>query len=175
MRELCKVGTHLHALVGPMGIPSQLGNAKKVVCVGGGLGVAPVFPQASRYKEAGAYVIGVLGFPFLDLVFWKDKFQSVCDELIPCTNDGSIRGLVTDGLKSALAKHPDIDEVVAIGPPVMMKACADATRGARDHGERQPIMVDGTGMCGGRRAGRRQGEVRLRRRPRLRRPPGRFR
>jgi NAD(P)H-flavin reductase len=153
MRELCKVGTRLHALVGPMGIPSQIGSAKKVVCVGGGLGVAPVYPQARAYKEAGAHVVGVLGFRSWDLVFWKDKFQSVCDELILCTNDGSVglRGLVTDGLKAALAKHADIDEVVAIGPPVMMKACADATRARRIKTmvSVNPIMVDGTGMCGG--------------------------
>ena len=98
MRELCKVGTRLHALVGPMGMPSHIGPAKKVICVGGGLGVAPVFPQARAYQEAGAYVIGVLGFRSWDLVFWKEKFQSVCDELILCTNDGSVgmRGLVTD-------------------------------------------------------------------------------
>jgi NAD(P)H-flavin reductase len=157
MRELCKVGTRLHALVGPMGIPSQIAEgpnaAKKVVCVGGGLGVAPVFPQARAYKEAGAYVIGVLGFRSHDLIFWKDKFAQVCDELILCTNDGSVgmRGLVTDGLKAALARHADIEEVIAIGPPVMMKACAEATRARRIKTmvSVNPIMVDGTGMCGG--------------------------
>jgi NAD(P)H-flavin reductase len=153
MRELCKVGTRLHALVGPMGIPSEIRKAKKVVCIGGGLGVAPVFPQARAYKESGAYVIGVLGFRSRDLVFWKDKFQSVCDELVLCTNDGSagMRGLVTDGLKAALAKHADIEEVIAIGPPVMMKACAEATRARRIKTmvSVNPIMVDGTGMCGG--------------------------
>lgn len=153
MRELCKVGTCLYALVGPMGIPSHASKAKKVVCVGGGLGVAPVFPQARACKEAGAYVIGILGFRSSDLVFWKAKFQSVCDELVLCTNDGSagLRGLVTDGLKAALAKHADIDEVIAIGPPVMMKACAEATRARRIKTmvSVNPIMVDGTGMCGG--------------------------
>ena len=153
MQALCKVGTRLHALVGPMGIPSEIRQAKKVLCVGGGLGVAPVFPQARAYKEAGAYVVGVLGFRSWDLVFWKDKFQGVCDELILCTNDGSvgIRGLVTDGVNAALARHADIDEVVAIGPPVMMKACAEATRPRRIKTmvSVNPIMVDGTGMCGG--------------------------
>ena len=153
MRETCKVGTRLHALVGPMGIPSHVGKAKKVVCVGGGLGVAPVFPQARAYKQAGAYVIGVLGFRSRDLVFWKDKFEGVCDELILCTNDGSVgmRGLVTDGLKAALARHADIEELIAIGPPVMMKACAEATRARRIKTmvSVNPIMVDGTGMCGG--------------------------
>ena len=71
------------------GIPTAIGHAKKVVCVGGGLGVAPIFPQARGHKEAGAYVIGVLGFRTRKLVFWEDKFRRVCDELILCTNDGS--------------------------------------------------------------------------------------
>ncbi len=153
MQAECKVGTKLYGMVGPMGIPTHIAKAKKVVCVGGGLGVAPVFPQARGYKEAGAYVIGVLGFRNKDLVFWEDKFRAVCDELILCTNDGSVgmKGFVTDGIKVALAGHNDIDEVVAIGPPVMMKACADATRAAKIKTmvSVNPIMVDGTGMCGG--------------------------
>ena len=76
---------------------------KKVVCVGGGLGVAPIFPQARAFKESGAYVIGVLGFRNKDLVFWEDKFRACCDELIVCTDDGSagIKGLVTEGIKQA--------------------------------------------------------------------------
>jgi NAD(P)H-flavin reductase len=153
MQAECKVGTKLYGMVGPMGIPTHIAKAKKVVCVGGGLGVAPVFPQARGYKEAGAYVIGVLGFRNKDLVFWEDKFRAVCDELILCTNDGSVgmKGFVTDGIKVALAGHNDIEEVVAIGPPVMMKACADATRAAKIKTmvSVNPIMVDGTGMCGG--------------------------
>ncbi|MHB8666817.1 MAG: sulfide/dihydroorotate dehydrogenase-like FAD/NAD-binding protein [Burkholderiales bacterium] len=153
MQAECKVGTALYGMVGPMGIPTHLSQAKKVLCVGGGLGVAPVFPQARAYMEAGAYVIGVLGFRNKDLVFWEDKFRSVCDELILCTNDGSagMKGFVTDGIRVALAGHPDIEEVVAIGPPVMMKAAADATRAAKIKTmvSVNPIMVDGTGMCGG--------------------------
>ena len=153
MQRDCKLGTHLHALVGPMGIPSHIGEAKKVLCVGGGLGVAPVFPQARGFKEAGAYVIGVLGFRNKDLVFWEDKFRGVCDELILCTDDGSagIKGMVTDGMKLAIDKHPDIDECVAIGPPIMMKFCAATTRphGIKTMVSLNPVMVDGTGMCGG--------------------------
>jgi NAD(P)H-flavin reductase len=136
-----------------MGIPSHIGGAKKVLCVGGGLGVAPVYPQARAHKEAGAYVIGVLGFRNRDLVFWEDKFRACCDELILCTDDGSagIKGLVTEGIKQAIAKHPDIDECVAIGPPIMMKGCAEATRPHRIKTmvSLNPVMVDGTGMCGG--------------------------
>ena len=153
MQQRCRVGTRLHAVVGPMGIPSHIGQAKKVVCVGGGLGVAPVYPQARAYKESGAYVIGVLGFRNKGLMFWEDKFRAVCDELIVCTDDGSagIKGLVTEGIKQAISAHADIGEVVAIGPPIMMKGCADTTRpfGIKTMVSLNPVMVDGTGMCGG--------------------------
>jgi NAD(P)H-flavin reductase len=153
MQQTCKVGTALYALVGPMGIPSPLGSAKKVVCVGGGLGVAPIFPQARGFKENGAYVIGVLGFRSKDLIFWQDKFNSCCDELILCTDDGSagIKGFVIQGVELAIASHPNIDEVIAIGPPLMMKACAEVTRphAIKTMVSLNPIMVDGTGMCGG--------------------------
>jgi NAD(P)H-flavin reductase len=153
MRQTCQVGTALYGLAGPMGMPSEIGDAKKVVCVGGGLGVAPVYPQARAWKQKGAYVIGVLGFRNKDLVFWEDKFRSICDELIICTDDGSagIEGNVTAGINLALEKHPDVEEVVAIGPPIMMKASAEATRpsGVKTMVSLNPIMVDGTGMCGG--------------------------
>jgi NAD(P)H-flavin reductase len=153
MQASCRVGTSLHALVGPMGIPSHIGTAKKVICVGGGLGVAPVYPQARGYKQSGAYVIGVLGFRNRALMFWDDKFRAICDELIICTDDGSagLKGLVTEGIAQALAAHADIDEVVAIGPPIMMKGCAEATRarGIKTMVSLNPVMVDGTGMCGG--------------------------
>ncbi len=153
MQRDCQVGTQLYGLVGPMGEPSRIGQAKKVVCVGGGLGVAPIYPQARAWKASGAYVIGIVGFRNKDLVFWEDRFRACCDEFIVCTDDGSagIRGLVTEGIKQALAAHGDIDELVAIGPPVMMKGCAEATRarGIRTMVSLNPVMVDGTGMCGG--------------------------
>jgi NAD(P)H-flavin reductase len=153
MQQNCKAGTRLFAVVGPMGIPSRIGGAKKVVCVGGGLGVAPVYPQARAYKQSGAYVIGVIGFRNKGLVFWQDKFGKVCDELIVCTDDGSagIKGLVTEGVRQAIARHADIDEVVAIGPPTMMKAASEATRPHHitTMVSLNPVMVDGTGMCGG--------------------------
>jgi len=153
MQARCTVGSCVHALVGPMGNPSEIGDARKVVCVGGGLGVAPVYPQARAYKESGAYVIGVVGFRSRGLMFWGDRFRSVCDEFIVCTDDGSegIKGVVTAGIERALAEHADIDEVVAIGPPVMMKFCAETTRpyGVRTVVSVNPVMVDGTGMCGG--------------------------
>ena len=153
MQRDCKVGTKLFAVVGPMGIPTHIGDVKKVVCVGGGLGVAPVFPQLRAFKQKGAYVIGVVGFRTKDLIFWEDKFRNYCDELIICTDDGStgIKGLVTEGVKLAIEKHSDIEELVAIGPPIMMKACAETTRPRRIKTtvSLNPIMVDGTGMCGG--------------------------
>lgn len=152
MQQRCHAGTHLHALVGPMGYPSELG-AQKVVCVGGGLGVAPIFPQLRAFKESGACVIGVVGFRSKELIFWQDKFERYCDELIICTDDGSagIEGRVTLGLEAALKRHTDVDRVIAIGPPIMMKACAETTRpfGVETIVSMNPIVVDGTGMCGG--------------------------
>ncbi|HUS55996.1 MAG TPA: sulfide/dihydroorotate dehydrogenase-like FAD/NAD-binding protein [Thermohalobaculum sp.] len=153
MQRVCREGSEIFGMVGPMGMPSHIGAAKKVICVGGGLGVAPIYPQARGFKEAGAYVIGVVGFRSRDLIFWEDKFRAVCDELIICTDDGSagIKGLVTLGIEQAVAKHSDIDEVIAIGPPIMMRACAETTRphGIKTTVSLNPIMVDGTGMCGG--------------------------
>jgi len=153
MQQVCRPGTRLHALVGPMGIPSRIEQAKKALCVGGGLGVAPVYPQARGFKENGAYVIGVVGFRSRELMFWEDRFRAVCDELIVCTDDGSagVKGMVTEGIRLAIEKHPDIDECVAIGPPIMMKGAAEATRphGIRTVVSLNPVMVDGTGMCGG--------------------------
>ncbi len=153
MQRNCRVGTHLFAVVGPMGIPSHIGTPKKVLCVGGGLGVAPVYPQARAYAHAGAYVIGVVGFRNRGVMFWEDKFRAVCNEVIVCTDDGSagIKGLVTKGMEQALAAHSDIDEAIAIGPPIMMKACAEVTRPRqiRTIVSLNPVMVDGTGMCGG--------------------------
>ncbi|NND76125.1 MAG: sulfide/dihydroorotate dehydrogenase-like FAD/NAD-binding protein [Ilumatobacter sp.] len=153
MQLRCQVGSTLHAVVGPMGCPSDIAGAAKVVCVGGGLGIASIYPQLRAFQERGAFVIGIVGFRTEELIFWEDKFRRHCDELIICTDDGSvgIKGMVTDGIEVALARHPDVDELVAIGPPVMMRACAEATRphGIRTTVSLNPIMVDGTGMCGG--------------------------
>ena len=153
MQQDCREGTTLLSVTGPMGEPSHIRNAGKVICVGGGLGVAPVFPQVRAYREAGAYVIGVIGFRDAGLIFWDDKFREHCNELIICTDDGSfgIHGLVTDGIRLAIEKHPDIAELLAIGPPVMMQACAETTRphGIKTTVSLNPVMVDGTGMCGG--------------------------
>ena len=153
MQQECHAGGRLFSVTGPMGAPSAISNVGTVICVGGGLGVAPIYPQARAFKQAGAHVIGVVGFRNRDLVFWEDQFRAVCDEFIICTDDGSagIQGLVTDGVQLALDRHGTVNELVAIGPPVMMKACAELTRphGIRTTVSLNPIMVDGTGMCGG--------------------------
>ncbi len=154
MQQICQVGSSLLAIVGPMGIPSEIDDkVKKVVLVGGGLGVAPIFPQLRVFKEKGAYVIAIVGFRNKDLIFWDKKYQQYCDEYIVCTDDGSagIHGLVTAGIEQVISAHHDIDELIAIGPPIMMKFCAEATRAhnIRTIVSLNPIMVDGTGMCGG--------------------------
>ena len=153
MRRRCQAGTSLFAVSGPLGLPLEIGGVKKVVCVGGGLGVAPIFPLARAFKQNGAYVIGIVGFRNKNLVFWDDRFGAVCDEFIVCTDDGSagIKGLVTQGIELAMEKHADIDELIAIGPPIMMKAAAETTRphDLKTTVSLNPIMVDGTGMCGG--------------------------
>ena len=121
--------------------------------MGGGLGVAPVFPQLRKHKEVGSYTISILGFRTKDLIFWDDKFKKYSDELHLATDDGSIgtKGLVTDVLRTVLEKNPDTEEVIAIGPVVMMKACVAVTKplGVKTMVSLNPIMVDGTGMCGG--------------------------
>jgi len=153
MQQRCQAGTKLHSVVGPMGIPSPVAGVAKAVCVGGGLGVAPIYPQLRAFKQNGAYVIGVVGFKTRELIFWEDKLAEYCDELIVCTDDGSagIPGLVTKGIEAALEQHPDVDRLIAIGPPIMMKACAETTRPHRvaTTVSLNPVMVDGTGMCGG--------------------------
>lgn len=153
MQQICQVGTSIYSVTGPMGVPSEIESTRKVICVGGGLGVAPIYPQARAFKENGAYVIGVVGFRSKELMFWEDKFKAVCDEFIVCTDDGSegIKGLVTDGIEQAIRNHDDIDELVAIGPPIMMRASVEVTRphNIKSTVSLNPIMVDGTGMCGG--------------------------
>jgi NAD(P)H-flavin reductase len=153
MQRRCLAGTRLSSVVGPMGIPSEIAGVSKVVCVGGGLGVAPIYPQLRAFKESGAYVIGIVGFKSRELIFWEEKLAKYADELIFCTDDGSvgIRGLVTKGIEAVLAQNADVERLIAIGPPIMMKACAETTRryGVATTVSLNPIMVDGTGMCGG--------------------------
>ncbi|MEO8055999.1 MAG: NADPH-dependent glutamate synthase [Acidobacteriota bacterium] len=137
--------------VGPLGLPCHVEKAGHVVLVGGGLGVAPVFPQLRAFKEAGNRITGIIGFRSKDLVFWEAKFKEFCDDLIVCTDDGSYGrpGFVTAALKDVLEKEK-VDEIVAIGPLPMMRACCDTSRpfGVKTMVSLNAIMVDGTGMCG---------------------------
>ena len=151
MMEL-EAGDGVLDFVGPLGMPSRIERRRKVVLVGGGLGVAPVFPQLRAYKRMGTATISILGFRTQRLVFWEDRFREFSDWCLVATDDGSYgeRGLVSQVLQRVLGEHPDVDEVVAIGPLPMMKACAAVTRpfGVRTLVSLNSIMVDGTGMCG---------------------------
>ncbi len=138
--------------VGPLGQPQHVARVGHVVLVGGGLGVAPVYPQLRAFKEAGNRVTGIIGFRSKNLVFWEDRFRRWCDDLVVCTDDGSYGkpGFVTGALKELCEQAEKPDLAVAIGPLPMMKACTDTTRpfGVRTMVSLNAIMVDGTGMCG---------------------------
>jgi homotetrameric NADPH-dependent glutamate synthase len=139
--------------IGPLGLPSQIRKLEgTVVLVGGGLGVAPIYPQLREYKNQGNRTISIVGFRNRDLVFWEDQFRAHSDEMIVTTDDGSYgrHGFVTHALADVLASEKDACEVVAIGPIPMMKACCEVTRPARIPTivSLNSIMVDGTGMCG---------------------------
>ena len=151
MRDEFKQGESFLDFVGPLGQPQHVEKAGHVVLVGGGLGVAPVYPQLRAFKEAGNTVTGIIGFRNKDLVFWEEKFAKYCDNLIVCTDDGSYGrpGFVTQALKDVLENDkPDL--VVAIGPLPMMNACVETSRpfGTKTMVSLNAIMVDGTGMCG---------------------------
>ncbi len=151
MRDHYKEGDSFADFVGPLGLPQHVSRAGHVVLVGGGLGVAPVYPQLREFKAAGNRTTGIIGFRNKDLVFWEDKFGEHCDNLIVCTDDGSYGkpGFVTQALKEVLENDkPDL--VIAIGPLPMMNACVETTRpfGVKTMVSLNAIMVDGTGMCG---------------------------
>jgi homotetrameric NADPH-dependent glutamate synthase len=151
MRDNYVEGDTFADFVGPLGLPQHIAKLGHVVLVGGGLGVAPVYPQLRAFKEAGNRTTSIMGFRSKDLVFWEDKFQDQSDELIICTDDGSYGrpGLVTAALKEVIERDkPDL--VIAIGPLPMMHACVETTRpyGVKTMVSLNTIMVDGTGMCG---------------------------
>lgn len=138
--------------VGPLGVPTEIENYGTVVCVGGGLGVAPIYPIARALKAAGNHVISVLGARSADLLILEEEMRAVSDEVVIATNDGTagVQGFVTDGLAHILNQGKTIDAIWAIGPMIMMKAVADYTRplGIKTMVSMNPVMVDGTGMCG---------------------------
>ena len=149
---LLKAGDSIVNFVGPLGVPTHIEKFGTVLCVAGGVGVAPIAPIARALKTAGNKVISILGARSKDLLFWEERLRSVSDELIVCTDDGSYgrKALVTEPLKEMLETGEKIDRVFAIGPSIMMKFCAKTTEpfGIKTIVSLNPIMVDGTGMCG---------------------------
>jgi ferredoxin/flavodoxin---NADP+ reductase len=149
------VGDSLFAIIGPLGSASEIEKLDTVVMVAGGVGAAPVYPIARAFHEAGSKVITIQGSRTANLLFWSDRLESVSDRHIITTDDGSagLKGLVTQPLQDLLQKDAAkrIGCVYAIGPAIMMKFCALATKpfGVRTVVSLNPVMVDGTGMCGG--------------------------
>jgi ferredoxin--NADP+ reductase len=145
-------GNVLRDLVGPLGKPTHIENWGHVVAVGGGLGLAPIHHICKGVKEAGNTLTVIMGFRKKELVFWEDRMRILADRVIVTTNDGSygMKGLVTDALSELIEKGEQIDMVLCAGPVPMMKAVAELTRGHRipTVASLNPIMVDGTGMCG---------------------------
>ncbi|MBN2508839.1 MAG: sulfide/dihydroorotate dehydrogenase-like FAD/NAD-binding protein [Spirochaetales bacterium] len=144
-------GQHIENVLGPLGQPTHIENFGTAVCVGGGIGVAPLHPIAQALEKAGNRVIIIIGARNKELIIMEEEMRAIADELIICTDDGSYgrKALVTEPLKEQCEKNPDL--AVAIGPPVMMKFCAETTRpyGIHTVVSLNTIMVDGTGMCGG--------------------------
>jgi ferredoxin--NADP+ reductase len=153
-----KIGDSIEHILGPLGHPTEINNLGTVICIGGGVGIAEVYPVSRAFKEAGNRVIGILGARTKELIILEKEMKSICDELFVTTDDGSYakKGLVTDVLKELLevieksthTKYPNL--VYCIGPVPMMKAVADLTRDyqIKTIASLNPIMVDATGMCG---------------------------
>ena len=146
-------GDYIRDFVGPLGKPSEVEGKKKVCVIGGGVGCAIALPSAAAFKEAGAEVTVIVGFRSKDIVILEDEFKAVADRFIMMTDDGSYgrHGLVTQPLQELLEAGEKFDEVLAIGPVPMMKFVCKTTEpfGVYTVVSLNPIMVDGTGMCGG--------------------------
>ncbi|NSW82870.1 MAG: sulfide/dihydroorotate dehydrogenase-like FAD/NAD-binding protein [Syntrophothermus sp.] len=143
-------GDSILDFVGPLGCPSEIENFGTVVCVGGGVGVAPVYPIARALKEAGNRVVSIIGARTRDMLIWENEMRQISSELYVATDDGTAgrKGFVTDVLVDVLARKK-VDKVVAIGPVVMMQAvCRVTPETVPVTVSLNPIMVDGTGMCG---------------------------
>lgn len=153
-RELAdmKAGDKLETFTGPLGRPSEVENYGTVVCVGGGVGIAPIYPIARAMQAARNEVISIIGARNESLLFFREELAAVSSELQIATDDGSAgrAGFVTDILKDMLIAGKEINLVIAVGPVPMMRAVAETTRpfGVKTTVSLNPIMVDGTGMCG---------------------------
>jgi len=147
-----KKGDHLRSIVGPLGIETHTQGLGTVVCVGGGIGIALMFPIVRAMKQAGNKVISIMGARTKDLLIMEKEVRAYSDEIYVCTDDGSYghHGFVSDILKKLLEEKRKIDVVYAVGPVIMMKVISDLTRpfGVKTIVSLNPIMVDGTGMCG---------------------------
>jgi ferredoxin/flavodoxin---NADP+ reductase len=148
-----QAGDQIANLVGPLGKPTHIEKFGTVVCVGGGIGVAPMYPIAQGMKKAGNQLIVIIGARTKELVILEKEMRAIADEVIVCTDDGSYgrKGLVTAPLKELCEQDPQPNLAVAIGPPVMMKFCALTTKpyAVPTVVSLNTIMIDGTGMCGG--------------------------
>ena len=149
---LLKAGDSIADFVGPLGLPTHIEKFGTVICVAGGFAVATIMPIARAMREKGNRVISIMGARNKDLIFWEDELRRVSDQLIVTTDDGSYarKALVTEPLKELLEGDAKIDRVIAIGPSIMMKFSAKTTEpfGVKTIVSLNPIMVDGTGMCG---------------------------
>jgi NAD(P)H-flavin reductase len=147
-----KAGDSISNFIGPLGLPTHVEKFGTVVCVAGGFAVATIVPIARAMKAKGNRVISIMGARNKDLIFWEDKLRSVSDRLIVTTDDGSYgrKGLVTEPLKELLESNGSLNRVIAIGPTNMMKFSSKTTQpfGVKTIVSLNPIMVDGTGMCG---------------------------
>ncbi|MFA9380901.1 MAG: sulfide/dihydroorotate dehydrogenase-like FAD/NAD-binding protein [Acetanaerobacterium sp.] len=146
-------GDSLHDFVGPLGVPSHTEGLKKVAVIGGGVGCAIAFPVAKKLHGSGAVVHSIIGFRSKELVILEEEFAGVSDLLVMKTDDGSYgtKGLVTEALKELIESGEKYDEVIAIGPLIMMKFVAKLTKeyNIKTVVSMNPVMIDGTGMCGG--------------------------
>ena len=149
--SLLNTGDGILDFVGPLGRPTEIGRFGTVVCVAGGVGVAPMFPVARALKARGNRIISILGARSQELLFWEDYLRRVSHELTVTTDDGSYgrKGVVTEPLKELL-ETVEVNRVLAIGPAIMMKFCSLTTKpfNVKTVVSLNPIMVDGTGMCG---------------------------
>ncbi|HEY9206515.1 MAG TPA: sulfide/dihydroorotate dehydrogenase-like FAD/NAD-binding protein [Candidatus Methanoperedens sp.] len=147
-----KAGDEIQDFIGPLGNPAHIENEGTILLVGGGVGVAPIFPQARAFREAGNRVISIIGARSANLLLWEDRMREVSDELYITTDDGTKghHGFVTDIVKKILESNEKVNRIVAIGPPVMMRSVAGVTRpfNVKTIVSLNSIMVDGTGMCG---------------------------
>lgn len=148
-----KQGDEIANIAGPLGNPTHIENFGTVVCVGGGIGNAPLLPIATALKKAGNKVISILGARNKELLILEDEFAKISDELIVTTDDGSHgrKALVTEPLKELCQRDEKLDKVFVVGPAIMMKFCCEVTRqyGVSTEVSLNTIMIDGTGMCGG--------------------------